>query len=250
MPSDQLSTYHTSVVNRSSHVLALRAVHLRQPGDAGTHVVTARLARRVVAQVLGQQRTRTHDAHLASQHVDQFGQLVEARRAQQATEARQALFVGQWTTIGVDGVAHRPELVEAKRHTVEPRALLARTRRGGHDGATRRGRRRPSPARARRARCRRLRCRTRASRADAACVGGVCCAGRDASSQSSAALVGVEHRRHHRAFVELDARARARSTRPSRAATRRRRRVVAARRRGGPGRAAARAGRCRRALTT
>ncbi len=101
------------------------AVHLRPAGDAGAHFVAACLFRRVTLEVLHQQRARTHQAHIAFKHIEEFRQLIQAGGAQEAPEAGEALLVGQQLTIGVAQVAHAAELVEPEEPTMQAWALLA-----------------------------------------------------------------------------------------------------------------------------
>ena len=65
------------------------AVDLGEAGDAGLHVVAAVVLGRVLLHQLRDLRPRADDAHVALQHVPEVRQLVQARRAQEAADARQ-----------------------------------------------------------------------------------------------------------------------------------------------------------------
>jgi len=65
---------------------------------------------RVERQILHEQRSRADDAHLAPQHIDQLGQLVERRRSQMPPERGEALSVRKKLARVVSLVRHRAEL--------------------------------------------------------------------------------------------------------------------------------------------
>src|SRR5438874_426240 len=83
--------------------------------------MTASLPIGVARQVLGQERTRSDQAHLASNHVPELRPLVETPRAKNATDAGETLRVRQQTSRGVAAIAHCTKLQQVKR-------LLAKTR--------------------------------------------------------------------------------------------------------------------------
>src|SRR3954468_11715657 len=74
--------------------LPAEPVHLRPSGDAGLDAVAVRIALDPGAEhvdELGPLGARAHEAHLATDDVDQLRQLVEAGAAQEGAEARAAV---------------------------------------------------------------------------------------------------------------------------------------------------------------
>ena len=69
--------------------------HRGPAGDAGAHLVTTPLTVRVVREVLDEERPRAHEAHVATQDVPQLRELIDARRAEEAPEPRDAVLVRQ-----------------------------------------------------------------------------------------------------------------------------------------------------------
>ena len=100
-------------------------VHLCPAGDAGQHLVAARLLGGVAVEVLHQQRARTHQAHLAFEDVEEFGEFIQAGGTQEAPEAGETLLIGQKVTLCIAQVAHGAELVEFEDLIVQPGARLA-----------------------------------------------------------------------------------------------------------------------------
>ena len=99
-------------------------VHLCPAGDAGEDFVAARLFGGVAVEVLDQQRARTHQAHLAFEDVEEFGEFIQAGGAQEAPEAGEALLVGEQVALGITQVAHGAEFVEFEDPAVQPGACL------------------------------------------------------------------------------------------------------------------------------
>ena len=109
------------------------AVHLRPAGDPRSHLVAARLLRRVQRQVLHEQRTRADQAHVAVQHVD------AARGARRgscgAASGRGAVSrsaSGSSSPSASRAVGHGAELQHLERAAVAARALLAEQHRRTH----------------------------------------------------------------------------------------------------------------------
>ena len=101
------------------------AVDLGPAGDAGPDGVAAHLFGGVELEVLHEQRPWADEAHLALEHVDQLGQLVEAGAAQEAAKAGQALRVGQQLAAGVARVGHGAEFEDVEGPAVASRPWLA-----------------------------------------------------------------------------------------------------------------------------
>ena len=73
-------------------------------------------------------RTRADDRHLAAQHVDQVGQLVERRAAQERADARDARVpssTARPAPIALGAADHRAQLVDLERAPVAADAALA-----------------------------------------------------------------------------------------------------------------------------
>ena len=81
--SERCSTYQTSSSMRSGHGQRGAALDLGPAGDARPHLEPAPLALGVAVDLLLHGRARADDRHLALEHVDEVGQLVEREAAQQ-----------------------------------------------------------------------------------------------------------------------------------------------------------------------
>ncbi len=106
----------------------------RKIGDARPHAEHAlALRRRILLDVARHLRPRTDQAHRPAQNVDQLGQLVDLRAAQQRAHARNARVAGdrQLGTAARGRVGHRAELEDAEDLAVAPHALLAIEHRAG-----------------------------------------------------------------------------------------------------------------------
>src|SRR5262249_62426030 len=60
------------------------AVHLAPARDPGPDMVASHLLLRVAGKVLGKERAGTDQAHVAGDHIEKLGELVEARTPQEA----------------------------------------------------------------------------------------------------------------------------------------------------------------------
>ncbi len=110
------------VVPRSD--LASKAVHLRPPGDAGLHVMTARIARdqRLEHIVVSRRMwTWTDQRHLSAEHIHELRKLVDIITPQPAPDARDARIVPPRRD-DAGAVFHRchcPEFQDAERFAIE-----------------------------------------------------------------------------------------------------------------------------------
>ncbi len=100
------------------------AVHLREPGDAGAHLVAAAMFIAEYMGVVHRERARPDKAHVAFEYIDELGQLIERCRAHQASERRKALGVGQREPVRPAAVVHRLEFDEVEYLVVESDAFL------------------------------------------------------------------------------------------------------------------------------
>ncbi len=104
------------------------AVDLRPPGDAGSHREPPALPLRVLLDLNRHGRSRTDDRHLAAQHVDEVGQLVERRAAQKSADARDphvALADGQPGPEALGATDHRAQLQHVELVALAADATLA-----------------------------------------------------------------------------------------------------------------------------
>ena len=108
--------------------LAAVSRHLGPSRDAGFDQVANHIfidEFRVLLGVLEHVRPRPHDGHVAPEHVDELGQLVDARPAQEIPEPGLARVVpGRLHPVGVGVDAHRTEFDAPERLAVLPAALL------------------------------------------------------------------------------------------------------------------------------
>ena len=100
------------------------SVTLRPAADARSHLMAARLFGGVERQVLYQQGARADERHVAFEDVDELGQLVDGGGADEATDLREALGVGQEVALGITLVGHGLELDDAEHLAVQAGPLL------------------------------------------------------------------------------------------------------------------------------
>ena len=99
-------------------------VHLCPAGEPGANVMAVMLLFAVKRQILHQQRSWPHDAHLTAEDIPQLRQLVDAQRAQLLSKARQPLLIRQQRAIFIPDVTHAAELMEFKNLFIFSRTLL------------------------------------------------------------------------------------------------------------------------------
>src|SRR5207244_13138888 len=109
------------------------AADLRKAGYARSDVVTPHLLGGVPRQVLHQQRTRSDEAHLASEHIPELGQFIEARASQESAESPEAQRVRKRTTFVVAHVAHRAEFQYRERPAATSWSCLSEEHGSTHD---------------------------------------------------------------------------------------------------------------------
>src|SRR3954471_17419075 len=83
------------------------------------------LSRRVSAAVSRQEWARTHQTHLATDHIHQLRQFVQAGCAQPGSELGQAALVGLKLTGRIAIARHRSEFQDLERLPAKPETLLA-----------------------------------------------------------------------------------------------------------------------------
>jgi len=88
----------------------IATLDLDQPGQSRADVVPPSLTRTIAGQILHQQRTRPHEAHIPPQHVEQLREFIQRSRAQPAAERRQPFRIGQQLAHGIHGIGHRAKL--------------------------------------------------------------------------------------------------------------------------------------------
>ena len=89
--TERRRAYSRSSAIISSSVSSERPSTCHRPVMPGLTAKRAEPVRRVVLDLVGDRRARPDERHVAAQHVPQLGQLVEARLAQEAADARDAL---------------------------------------------------------------------------------------------------------------------------------------------------------------
>src|SRR5439155_17194983 len=109
--------------------VAAQSVHLRPAGDPGLDVVAQHVAGHRGAKLVHVDwalRPRTHQAHLAEEHVPELRQLVERERAQDRPRARAPRVPGPGPALplGLGVRAHGAELEHPEAPAVEADALL------------------------------------------------------------------------------------------------------------------------------
>ena len=115
-------------------------VDLRPASDAGQHLMPPVLLRRVVRQVFHEQRTRSHQRHVAPHDVPQLRQFIEARLPKEPAHRSQALAVRLGFPIGVTRAGHRSKLQHVEWPPSEPGTLLAKENGRTHPYAREHGR--------------------------------------------------------------------------------------------------------------
>jgi hypothetical protein len=110
-------------------------VHLRPTGHARTNLVSSRLTFGVLGQVLDQKRSRSYQAHVASEDIPHLRQLVEARRPQEPAEWREPVCVRKQLADLVSLVGHRAELQQRERCSVQAWTLVTKEHRAPHSPA-------------------------------------------------------------------------------------------------------------------
>ena len=121
---DRLSTYQTSRANFSSQVIAFRPLTCAQPVRPGLTSWRRACSGSISAQVLRQQRARTHQAHVPLQHVEQLRQFVQAPLPHPAPQRRHALGVRQGPPVAPIGASHCTELVQPEKTPIQTGAIL------------------------------------------------------------------------------------------------------------------------------
>jgi hypothetical protein len=81
---------------------------------------------RVQWKVLDEQRSRPHEAHVATKHVEQLGQLVERRGPQPTPERGETQLVGEEFARGVSRLGHRAKFDDVEFPVVESGAPLTK----------------------------------------------------------------------------------------------------------------------------
>ena len=131
-PRERWSTYQTSSSIRSSHGMPGATVHLRPSGEPRLDLEPPALTRRVELDLRRQRRARADDRHLAAQHVDEVGHLVERDAAQQPADPRDAGVALEHRRPHPDRVGaerHRPELEQVEHPAVPAGPRLSVDRR-------------------------------------------------------------------------------------------------------------------------
>jgi hypothetical protein len=100
--------------------------HLCEASDAWTNAVAAPVIIRIQRQISHEQRPRADDTHVAAQHIEQLGQLVDRCRSQPSAERRETAVVGQQIPLGVALVDHAAKFQQPEWPIVETGANLSK----------------------------------------------------------------------------------------------------------------------------
>jgi hypothetical protein len=99
--------------------------------DARADVVAAALFLRVEREVFDEEGAGADEAHVSFEDVDDLGQFIDRRGADESADGGESVFVGQELALGVSAVIHRLELDHLEEASMEAGAFL-----GEEDGAT------------------------------------------------------------------------------------------------------------------
>lgn len=97
---------------------SVAAIDLCPTGNAGAHLMAARLLRRIARQVGGRQGAGADQTHLAPQHIPEFRQLVQTGGSEQVPPA------GQPFGIAAGAAAHAAEFYDVEGRTAPSGPLL------------------------------------------------------------------------------------------------------------------------------
>ena len=128
----QFSTYQTSRASLRSQSIALRAVHLRPPGNSWLNRMATTLFRGVAGNIAHFERPGAYQAHFAGQYGQQLGQFIEAGASQEFSKCRETKPLGQQRTMDAAGVGHRPKLQTFKHLPVQTRPGVPKDDRTAH----------------------------------------------------------------------------------------------------------------------
>ena len=107
-------------------------VHLAPARDTRPDLVATHLLGRVARQVLGKERARTDEAHVAGDHIEELGELIEARTPQEAAQSGDPLSIREAGPIAFSLFDHGSKLQNGEQLSVQARPLLAEQDRAAH----------------------------------------------------------------------------------------------------------------------
>jgi hypothetical protein len=100
------------------------SIDLSVSGNAGAHVETAALPRRVAADIAHVEGTRADEAHIAAQHIPKLRQFIEATAPQEGAKPCAALRFGTDTWRGNRHVQQSPEFQNDEGASLQAGTLL------------------------------------------------------------------------------------------------------------------------------
>src|SRR5262249_60234033 len=100
------------------------AVHLAPARDPGPDMVASHLLLRVAGKVLGKERAGTDQAHVAGDHIEKLGELVEARTPQEAAQPGDPLGIREAAPHPGRPFAPPPQISEWGPGSVSPRTVF------------------------------------------------------------------------------------------------------------------------------
>lgn len=75
-------------------------------------------------QVSSEQGSRSYEAHVSFQHVQELGKLVKACASEEFTKRGETMFVGKKLSVLVSFIGHGPEFVHSENLSVQARTRL------------------------------------------------------------------------------------------------------------------------------
>ncbi len=116
-------------------VHCVASMNLGPARDAGFNEMSTRLLAAVPVHVAHEKWPGTDKAHLAGEHVDELGQLIQTGGPQKLPQSGQTLAIGQGMAVAITRFAHGAELVHRERMAVKAGALLTKENRRPHGDA-------------------------------------------------------------------------------------------------------------------
>jgi len=89
----------------------LSAMELGPAGKTWSYVMAPGLFRRVLLQVLHEQRAWAHETHVALEYIPQLRKLIETPAAQKASERGEAVWIGKKISVRITVIREGSELI-------------------------------------------------------------------------------------------------------------------------------------------
>lgn len=112
---------------------SITAMRLRIAGQARSDIVPMVLLFIVTWKISNQQRSRSDDAHVTNQDIEEFWKFIQRSATKELPVGDEALFVGQRLAVGIGLAGHGAELDEAEDLLVPARSFLGEERIAFHE---------------------------------------------------------------------------------------------------------------------